>query len=107
MNIELPSAHIPKVVTRWLRAGGPMLAVVAFVAVTFLAGAVWTGQEVFAADLNESVAAEAMPAQAAEVGPMSQELGVAGRLESILVKAPEVVPAADAEAAPRHEPEAP
>lgn len=103
----MPSAHIPKAIARWLRASGPMLAVVAFVAVTFLAGAVWTGQEVFAADLNKSVAAEAMPAQAAEVAPMSQELGAAGRLESILVKDPEVAPAADAEAPPHHEPEAP
>lgn len=106
MNIQLASAHVPMAFTRWLQASGPMLAVVAFVAVTFLAGAVWTGQEVFAADSNESVAAEAIPAQAAEVGPMSQELGAAGRLESVLVKDPEVAPASDAES-PRHEPEAP
>lgn len=106
MNIELASVHIHKAVTRWLQAGGPMLAVVAFVAVTFLAGAVWTSQDAFATDSNESVAAEAIPAQAAGAEPSSHELGAAGRLESVLVKGRDVAPAADAELPARHEPEA-
>lgn len=72
-----------RAVTDWVHASLPMVAVVAFVAVTFLAGAVWTGQGAFAAESDAPIALEVAERAGADAVP--QESGAAGRLETAVL----------------------
>lgn len=94
-----------RAVTDWVYASLPMLAVVAFVAVTFLAGAAWTGQDAFAAELNAPIELEVADSPGADAVP--QESGAAGRLESAVLIGATPTPAMDAGPVVPREPRAP
>lgn len=94
-----------RAVTDWVYVSLPMLAVVAFVAVTFLAGAVWTDQDAFAAESDAPIAQEVPERVGAHAVP--QESGAAGRLETAVLISATPTPAIDSGPVASREPRTP
>ncbi|MEX2586787.1 MAG: hypothetical protein WD602_02165 [Actinomycetota bacterium] len=86
MNLELERTRILKSLAERLHASVPMLAVAAFIAVTFIASAAFTSRDAFAAESIEPYVQEAAVGPVVGAGGVSQETGAAGGLESIVVK---------------------